>query len=237
MPNLSLTCLEGSDSAQVVALPAGRARRRTEFTFMDRDIFMSYITSVLSGKQGLRWQTEDLPIRFPAPQTHRQLGTDNHMLSPRHQTMLLVSCQTQHMLPSEEDVISVQTLCHPALRERTIQRLSESGGLQALIDQWGNRSLEELESFIDDYFEMVWEQTMGSFQPSEPDHTTTEQDTVFRKAGEEEVLLSIDKKLSKLEVLDEIRSNLAELRQNLEGSWRAIQELRDKSKNDSNNTC
>ncbi|XP_075310734.1 uncharacterized protein LOC142371878 [Odontesthes bonariensis] len=237
MPNGSLTCLEGSDSAQVVALPAGRARRRAGFTFMDRDIFMSYITSVLSAKQGLRWQTEDLPIRFPAPQTHQQLSTDNHMLSPRHQTMLLVSCPAQHMAPSEEDVISVQSLCHPALRERTIQRLSESGGLQALIDQWGNRSLEELESFIDYYFEMVWEQTMGSFQPSEPDHTTTEQDTVFRKVGEEEVLLSIDKKLSKLEVLEEIRSNLAELRLNMEGSWRAIQELRDKSRNDSNNTC
>ncbi|XP_041823061.1 GTPase IMAP family member 8 [Melanotaenia boesemani] len=229
MPHPSLTDSEASD----VALPARRARWRTGFTFVDRDSFMSYMASVVSGKQGLRWQTADLPVWFPAPQSHLRLTTENNTLSPRHQTMLLVSHQTQPRMLSEEDVISGNPLCHHALTERTLLRLSESGDLQALIDQWGHSNLEELEAFIDSYFEMVWEQTMGSFQPSEPDLPTAEQNAVIRETGEEEVLLSIDRKLSKLELLEEIRSDLTELRQNLESSWKAIHELRDKNSNDS----
>lgn len=196
---------------------------------------MSFIAFVLSGNQGLGWPVVNLPIRFPAP--HLGLNSERHTLSftPRNQAMLLVSSEAQREMLAEEDTISVRSLCHPALREQTFRRLCESGGLQALIDQWGNSSLEELEAFIDWYFEMVWEKTMGSFQPTKPDSPSTEQNTPA--VEEEEVLSSIDRKLSKLELLEEIKSDLAELRQSLEGSWRAIQDLRDKSNQGPNGQC
>ncbi|KAM6904678.1 GTPase IMAP family member 8 [Xenentodon cancila] len=229
----SLACSGGSSAA---VLPTRRARRPASLTFVDRRSFTPYIASVLSGKQRLRWSMVDLPFQFPAPHSQLSLNNDSHMLSPRHQTVLLVSCQIQHRMPSEEDIISVHSLCHPALRERTRRRLSGSGGLQALVDQWGRSSLKELEGFIDSYFEMVWEQTMGSIQPPEPDCPAAELDTAVKQADKEEVLCSIDRKLSKLELLEEIRSDLAELRLNQECSRRAIQELRDQSKMGLNKT-
>lgn len=137
-------------------------------------------------------------------------------------------------MSAEDGIISVRCLCHPELRERAVRRLSESGGLQTLIDQWDHSSLEELEYFIDSYFEMVWEQTMGSFQAAEPGLPNAGQRAV-EEAGDEEVLSSIDRKLSKLELLDEIRTDLAELRTSLEKGWKAIQELRGKMKQHENN--
>ncbi|MEQ2180847.1 hypothetical protein GOODEAATRI_005537 [Goodea atripinnis] len=150
------------------------------------------------------------------------------VLSPKCQTMFLVSCQSQPSIPSKEDFIGVHSLCLPALRESSLHRISESGGRQALIDQWGHSSLNELEAFIDSYFEMVWEQTMGSSQPSESDPPTTAQDAVVSDAGEEQLLSSIDRKLSRLELLEEIWKDLAELKQNMEFSLGTLQELRDK---------
>ncbi|KAF7664722.1 hypothetical protein LDENG_00168140 [Lucifuga dentata] len=125
---------------------------------------------------------------------------------------------------------------HSCLRERTLRRITKSGGLQALIDQWGDSNLEELEAFIDSYFEMVWEQTMA--EPDPPTHAVPVQDAVIREQ-EQEVLSSIDRKLSKLDLLEEIQRDLAALRQSLERSWKAIKELRDKSKleQDANKTC
>lgn len=210
----SMSYPEDLNPTQVVALPARGLRRQAGYMFLDRNslVFLSVL------KQGRSWSTIDLPLRFPSPHSH--------MLSQRRQTLLLVSCQSQPSIPSEENFISVHSLCHPALRERTLRRISESGGLQALIDQWGHSSLEELESFIDSYFEMVWEQTMGSFQPSEYDPPATVEDAVIRNVGEEEVLLSIDRKLTRLELLEEIRKDLAELKRNLECNLGAKQELR-----------
>lgn len=141
------------------------------------------------------------------------------------QTMLLVSCQSLPSFPSEENLVSVHSLCHPALRERTLCRTCESGGPQALIDRWGHSSLEELESFIDSYFEMVWEQTMGSFQASESEPPATVEDAAVRDAGGEELLFSIDRKLTRLELLEEIRRDLAEVKRNLECNTK----LRDQS--------
>ncbi|KAM4534573.1 GTPase IMAP family member 8 [Fundulus diaphanus] len=200
--------------AQAVALPARRARRQSGLVFLDRNslVFLSVL------EQGRSWSTIDLPLRFPPPHSL--------VLSPRRQTTLLVSCQGQRGDIASED------LCHPALRERTLRRMSHSGGLQAFVDQWGHSSLDELEAFIDSYFEMVWEQTMGSFQPPESDPPATAQDAANRHVGEEELLLSIDRKLTRLELLEEIRRDLAELKQNLECSWGARQELRDKSEKD-----
>lgn len=206
---------EGSDAAQVVALPAGGSRRQTGFMFFDRDIFTSFIASVL--KHGLRRPTVDLPVRLPGSYSLLSLS-DSYMPSPRHPTDL----------SSEGDGVSVHSFSHPSLTEQTHQRMSECGNLQAQIDQWGRSSLDELEAFIDSYFETVWEQTTGSFQAPEPDCPAAEQDDLVRESEGEEVLSSIDRKLSKLELLEEIRADLAELRQNLENSWRAIHQLRDK---------
>lgn len=135
----------------------------------------------------------------------------------------------------QENVITVHSHSHPALREQPLRTLAETGGLQALTGQWGDSNLEELEAFIDSYFEMVREQIMGSFQTPEPHHLTAEHDAVVEEAGEAQILSSIDRKLSKLELLEEIRNDLAQLRESLELSWKAIQELRDRSKQDANN--
>lgn len=120
----------------------------------------------------------------------------------------------------DNNTMNLQTLCGPALR-----RLSERGG---------HSSLEELEAFIDAYFEMVWEQTMGSFQEDEAEPAgggTREEEE------EEEVLLSIDRKLSKLDLLEEIRNELSELRESLEHSWMTRHEVRDnKSQQEPSNT-
>uniref|UniRef100_A0A3Q1GMM2 Si:ch211-214j24.15 n=1 Tax=Acanthochromis polyacanthus TaxID=80966 RepID=A0A3Q1GMM2_9TELE len=231
LPESASSTPDCTAAAQIVTLPGHRARRRTGFTIVD----MSYIGSVLSGAQGLRWSTGNIPVWLSAPHL-----TLNSLMHPRNQTMLLVSSHNHHRTLAEEDTISVHSLCHPVLKDRTLRRLSESGGLQMLIDQWGSSSLEELEAFIDSYFEMVWEETMGSCQDAEPDRATAELDAVIEEAAEEkekEVLSSIDRKLSKLELLEEIRSDLVELKQNLESSWRAIQELGDKNKRSQDDTC
>ncbi|XP_040919060.1 GTPase IMAP family member 8 [Toxotes jaculatrix] len=245
----SLLCSEGAGAGgQVVAVPAGRAGGRTGHTILDRDSFTSILASLLSGKKGRRWTatgqqrlTVNLPIWFPADDPHGSLKLNGESqarpFSPTHPATLLILPQTQNRTLREENVITVHSLSRPVLRERTLRRLTESGGLQQLIEQWGDSSLEELEAFIDAYFEMVWEQTMGSFQPTEPDSPAPEHDAAAEEAGEEEVLSSIDRKLSKLELLEEIRSDLAKLRESLERSWEAIQELRGKSKQGPHNTC
>ncbi|XP_034750332.1 GTPase IMAP family member 8 [Etheostoma cragini] len=234
----SPNCSGGPDNGgQPVALPTGR-RGRTGLNILDRDSFMSCLASVLSGGEALRWPIT-LPVCFPADDLPLRLNGEHRLFSSRHPTMLLVLPQTQHrVLVAEENGISVPSLCHPALRERTLGRLPETGGLQALIDQWDDSSLEELEAFIDFYFEMIWEQTMGSFQAPEAEFPPAEPDAVVEEeAGQKEVLSSIDRKLSKLELLEEIRRDLAVLKMRLEHSWKAIQELREKRKLDDNNTC
>ncbi|KAK1877180.1 GTPase IMAP family member 8 [Dissostichus eleginoides] len=228
-PQTSLNC--SGSGGQVVAVPAGRRRRQTGPSMLDREGFMSCLSSMFSS---MRWKII-IPHLFPTDDLH--LNSERPVFTTSHPTMLLVLPQTQHRVLDEEHAIGVQSLCRPALRERTLRRLTESGDLQALIDQWGDSSLQELEAFIDLYFEMIWQQTMGSFQ--EPHCPTAEEDpAVQEEAGQQEVLSSIDRKLSKLELLEEIRRDLAELRKSLEHSWEAIQELREKGKQDDhNNTC
>lgn len=221
----SLSC-SGGPAGQIVALPARRAGW-TGLKVLERESFLSSLASSLSGEATPRW-TINLPVWLPADDVPPRLNGARRLFSSTHPAVLLVVPQTQHRMLAEGNDFGVHSLCHPALRERTLRRLSEAGGLQALIDQWGDSSLEELEAFIDSYFEMIWEKTMGSFQ--EPVAPTAEQDAVGEEeeARLQEVLSSIDRKLSKLELLEEIRMDLAELRTSLENSWRAIQELRSK---------
>lgn len=177
----------------------------------------------------LRW-TLNVPVRFSADDLLlRTNESPLDPLSPRRPRMLLALPQTQLRASADYDSVGVRSLCHPVLRERTLRRLGQSGGLQALIDRWDHSNLEELEAFIDLYFEMVWEQSMAS--PEFPE--LEEQSDV--KTGDEEVLSSIDRKLSKLELLEEIQKELKELRTNLEHSWKLTEELGE-HKHDKNNT-
>ncbi|XP_067426988.1 GTPase IMAP family member 8-like [Thunnus thynnus] len=224
---LPLNCSEvAEEDGQTVALPAGRTGRAGLYT----------LRWTTTGQQRL---TVNLPVWFPTddPHSHLRLNGESrvHLFSPKHSAVVLVLPQTQHRMLTEENIVNMHSLCHPALRENTLRRLTESGGLQALINQWGDSSLEELETFIDSYFEALWEQSMGSLHPTEP-VCPAEQEPVVREAREE-LLSSIDRKLSKLDLLEDIRRDLAELRQSLEHSWRAIQEIREKSKQDVDNTC
>ncbi|KAM3597194.1 uncharacterized protein V6R79_001163 [Siganus canaliculatus] len=221
----SLTCSEGG--GQMVAVAAGRPPGRNGFM-----VDTSCLASLFPGEHRLRWSV-NLPVWFPADDLHFRLdgGCQVHLLScPAHPAQLPALPQSQGRLLPAQNGISVKSLLHPVLRERTFRRLSESAGLQALIDRWDHNSLEELEAFIDSYFEMVWEQTMESVQPPETDPPVTEQQSVLEEAGREQILSSIDGKLSKLELLEEIRNELVELRTSLEHSRKAVQEHVEKNK-------
>lgn len=161
------------------------------------------------------------------------------LFSPGHQALLLVQQpkEPERMLvKKQEDIVDIQSLGHPRLRDRTLKEIARTGGLQALIDQWGNSNLEELESFIDSYSEMVWKKTMGSFIVEEEDCLTSNSPEMndvgedLVNNGGQEVLSSIDKKLSKLDILEGMQRDLLDLRQSLDRSCDIIQELSDKSK-------
>lgn len=214
-----LHCSEAiREDGQIVALPAGRTAQ----------VGLSTRRWTTTGQPRL---TINLPAWSPTDDSygHLRLNGESQMclFSPKHPTVLLVLPQIQHRMLKEGNRHS---FCNPALRESTPRRPTETVDLQALINQWGDSSLEELETFIDSYFETVWEQAMAESDCS------VEQDTVIEEPGEE-VLSSIDRKLSKLDLLEEIRRDLAEVKKGLEHSWKAIQELKEKSKQDVDNTC
>ncbi|KAK7940604.1 hypothetical protein WMY93_003930 [Mugilogobius chulae] len=118
-----------------------------------------------------------------------------------------------HSQSRQEEVSNpVRSLCHPILIDRTLKRLTENGNLQNIIDQWGESDLQELEAFIDVYFEMVWEKTMESCQ---------EESLKTEEEKQEDLLANINQKLSKLDVLEEIKEDLVQLK-------KAIEELKGK---------
>lgn len=187
---------------------------------------LSSLSSVLLVKQRLRW-TLNLPVSwFSLDHLHLSLNGEGLVSwsGPR---------QPANLLPLPRP--SASTLVQPALRGRTLQRLSQSGGLQLLLDRWDGSSLQELEAFIDSYFEKVWEETMESSLTAEDELDSREPpEEVEHKEEEEEeeVLSSINRKLSKLELLEGIREELTELRTNLEQSSRTIRELRERMDKD-----
>lgn len=214
-------------NGQMVALPTGGGTGRPGLTIVGGDL--SSLSSVLLGKQRLRW-TLNLPVSwFSVDDLHLRLSGEvpASWSAPRQSANLLA-------LPQP----SVSTLLQPALRGRTLQRLSQSGGtgLQLLLDRWDGSSLQELEAFIDSYFEKVWEETMESSLTAE-DELDSREPPVAEHEEEEAVLSSINRKLSKLELLEEIREELTELRNNLEQNGRTMRELRERmGKDDDNNT-
>ncbi|KAM4598317.1 GTPase IMAP family member 8-like [Polymixia lowei] len=233
---------------QEVAVPGTTGGRAASGrSILVRDSFLSSLASVLRGSEGLRRAAGgsrivmvNVPDWFPAGDPHSQASLNGkrqaHPFSPRHQAVVLVlpaePPQTQHRALTEEkeDIVEVHSLCHPRLRERTLKKLTGSGGLQALIDQWGTSNLEELENFIDSYFEMVWEQAMRSVTAEHDCQTSEipEVDAVVEEPGQD-ALTSIDKKLSKLDLLEEIQSDIVQLRLSLEQSLKTIQGLSEKS--------
>lgn len=215
----------------MVALPSGRKAGQPVLTVIGGDL--PSLSSVVLNKQRLRW-TLNLPVSwFSVDDLNLRLSGEGPACwsSPRGPINLLA-------LPhSVQGNNGVRTLLQPALRDRTLRRLSQSGDLQLLLDRWEGSSLQELEAFIDSYFEKVWEETMGFSGTAEDNLDSREPPGTLGEAvqREEEVLSSIDKKLSKLELLEDIREELAELRTNLEQNRRAIQEVREwMGKNDDN---
>uniref|UniRef100_A0A4W5Q9J4 Si:ch211-214j24.15 n=1 Tax=Hucho hucho TaxID=62062 RepID=A0A4W5Q9J4_9TELE len=216
-------------------------------SILDVEGFLSSMASVLQGNQEGLMNLPDCLHTGSSQSHHMRWNGQNGrkpvtLFSPGHQALLLVIPMEQPKEPEEilvekqEDIVDIQSLEHPRLRDRTLKEIARTGGLQALIDQWGNSNLEELESFIDSYFEMVWKKTMGSFIVEEEDCLTSnspELDDVGEdlvNKGGQEVLSSIDKKLSKLDILEGMQRDLLELRQSLDHSCDIIQELSDKSK-------
>lgn len=193
-----------------------------------RDVTSCLACGPSGNRRRLKW-TPNLPLCFSADDLH--LRTNGEILlslfSPRRPRTVPALPPPQLGTSAEDDGVGASSLCHPALRERTLRRLAGSGDLQALIDRWDHSNLEELEAFIDLYFEMVWEQSMGSLESPEP-----EEQPVAKETGEAELLASIDRKLSKLELLEDIQKELEELRTNLEHSWKPTEER----KHDENDT-
>lgn len=197
-------------------VPSGAAGQTAMPSVVD---VTSCLACVPSGnRRRLRW-TLKLPVCFSADDLHLRTNGERRFSSRTLLALPPAQLNNTTTMFAEDDGAGVRSLCHPALRERALLRLSGSGGLQALIDRWDHSNLEELEAFIDLYFEMVWEQSMGSPEFPEP-----EEQLVVKETGEVDALASIDRKLSKLELLEDIQKELKELRTSLEPSWKLPQE-------------
>lgn len=152
------------------------------------------------------------------------------------------SLAVRHVSPTEQPV-NVQRLfrnesqeerfCRPALpyyhstaqtaKERAFMDFVQSESLQNLIDQWGDSNIEELEAFIDSYFEMVWQEKCSSM-------TTINCESSGINENAQGHLASIDRKLSKLDILEGVQRELRELKQSIRHCSRMFEELKDRSK-------
>nr|XP_055045871.1 GTPase IMAP family member 8 [Misgurnus anguillicaudatus] len=116
-------------------------------------------------------------------------------------------------------------------KERAFVDFVQTGSLQNLIDQWGDSNIKELEEFIDSYFEMVWQETVKEVKVEECSNTSPINCEVsgITETGLK-YLASIDRKLSNLDILEDVQKDLKELKQNLKDFNQILQELRDRSK-------
>ncbi|CAL8274469.1 unnamed protein product [Lota lota] len=143
------------------------------------------------------------------------------VFSPRHRGSVLASPahhQSALTAATEDNVMAARSPRKP--RDDALRKLFPAGDLQALIDQWGSSSLEELEAFVDAHFEMVWERARSSA----PDDDVTELGGATEEAGQN-VVSSITEKLSKLDLLEDIQRDLTEVKQSLDKCWKIMQEL------------
>ncbi|XP_056312064.1 GTPase IMAP family member 8 [Danio aesculapii] len=110
-------------------------------------------------------------------------------------------------------------------KEKAFIDFVQSESLQKLINQWGDSNIEELEAFIDSYFEMVWQENQcSSMNPS----ISCERSGITER--DQSHLASIDRKLSKLDILEGVQRDLWELKQSVEQCSRIFQELKDRNK-------
>lgn len=113
-------------------------------------------------------------------------------------------------------------------KERAFMDFVQSESLQNLIDQWGDSNIEELETFIDSYFEMVWQETLK--EPKCSSMTTINCENSGITENDQRLLASIDSKLSKLDILEGVQRDLRELKQSIRHCSGIFQELKDRSK-------
>ncbi|XP_056463921.1 uncharacterized protein si:ch211-214j24.15 [Gadus chalcogrammus] len=137
--------------------------------------------------------------------------------SPSHHQRALTTAAA-----TEEDAVAARSPWQP--RDDALRKLFASGDLQALIDQWGSSSLEELEAFVDAHFEMVWERAMSS--ASEDDDVTERgRATGEEGAEQDEAGSSVAEGLSKLHLLEDIQREVTEMKQSLDKCWKVMLEL------------
>ncbi|XP_062374002.1 uncharacterized protein si:ch211-214j24.15 [Sardina pilchardus] len=123
--------------------------------------------------------------------------------------------------------------------QRDLKGFTGSGSLQALIDEWGDSNIEELEAFIDSYLEMVLQDSVESAltEPSSPDTScSVKHSGVCVVEACHEVLSSIDRKLSKLNLIDGMQRDIHELKSTLERSTKIIQDLMDPGRQTADNS-
>ncbi|KAJ7989577.1 hypothetical protein DPEC_G00305980 [Dallia pectoralis] len=242
---------------RVLAQPEARSGEKTRVnrSILDVQRFLLSMAIVFQSHQKeLRWNMDGgrtlvvnlpdwLQIAFSPSHHGRQNGqkamnTVSNFFPGRQAVPLQIPGEQPEeplrVLVEPENIMNVQS---PARHSGTLLKdTGRTGDQQTLIDQWGNSNLEELESFIDSYFETVWKETMGSFNVEKEDYLTRNspelgnvaQDSV--DVGSQDILSSIEKKLSKLDILDCVQRDLLELRQSLDRSCSLIQELSEKSK-------
>ncbi|KAI2665565.1 GTPase IMAP family member 8 [Labeo rohita] len=113
-------------------------------------------------------------------------------------------------------------------KERAFMDFVQSQNSQNLIDQWGDSNIEELEAFIDSYFEMVWQEAMN--EPKSSRMTPVNCECSGITENDHGHLASIDRKLSKLDILEGIQRDLQELKQTIKHCSRIFQEPKDRTK-------
>ena len=137
--------------------------------------------------------------------------------SPSHHQRALTTAAA-----TEEDAVAARSPWQQ--RDDALRKLFASGDLQALIDQWGSSSLEELEAFVDAHFEMVWERAMSS--ASEDDDVTERGGATGEEGAEQdEAGSSVAEGLSKLHLLEDIQREVMEMKQSLDKCWKVMLEL------------
>jgi len=240
-------------SCRVVARPQ-KARSALNI-YLDMNSHTSSAVSGLRGDKVLRWTLGDLktlmgilpnwsdigsPLGYmEAPSNGRVskfspgcLVVGSPLASPtahhhHHQRALAVA--------REDAPATARSLWQP--RDDTLKKLLEAGDMQALIDQWGSRSLVELEAFVDAHFEMVWmralwEQEHEAMCPAPAAADDDDDDDVTgagvaraAEGAEPSAVSAIAERLCKLDLLEEIQRDLVEIKSSLAKCWNIMQEL------------
>lgn len=140
----------------------------------------------------------------------------------RQQHMLLGGEQAVYHEQATGYATSVSSFTHQ-YDGRGLKESVRSGSLQQLIDDWGDSNIEELEAFIDSYLDMVLKDSLESALAAEQNDPSSVSDGNSEKQmcvvdACHEVLTSIDRKLSKLGMLEKMQRDLEELKQTSEQS-------------------